>query len=219
MKRFFRITLPLVMLGTILILMVSGQTSKSKESMELQKKQQPATRPSVPKGYETATFAAGCYWCVEAVYQQLDGVFSVTSGFIGGKVKNPSYEAVCSGSTGHAEAVQVVFDPNKISYTTLCDWFWRLHDPTQLNRQGADIGTQYRSGIFYHSETQKRQATASRKKAQQHFAQPIVTEITPATTFYPAKVSHQDYYKINGNTNPYCRAVIAPKLKKLKLDR
>jgi len=216
MKRFLTVTLPLAICGILLICLVSSQTTCSKESME---NQQSAPLPAVPSGYETATFAAGCYWCVEAVYQRLDGVHAVTSGFIGGNVKNPSYEAVCSGSTGHTEAVQVIFDPKKISYATLCDWFWRLHDPTQLNRQGADVGTQYRSGIFFHSETQKKMATASRNQAQESFAQPIVTEITRASTFYPAKVSHQDYYKINGNKNPYCRAMIAPKLKKLKLDK
>lgn len=179
----------------------------------------PASLPATPQGYETATFAAGCYWCVEAVYQQLDGVHSVTSGFIGGHVKNPSYEAVCTGKTGHAEAVQVVFDPKKISYQELLNWFWRLHDPTQLNGQGADHGTQYRSGIFYHSKEQQKLALASKKSAQKSFRHPIVTEITKATTFYPAKVSHQDYYRLNKNKNPYCRIVIAPKLKKLKLQK
>ncbi|MCP5538054.1 MAG: peptide-methionine (S)-S-oxide reductase MsrA [Akkermansiaceae bacterium] len=179
----------------------------------------PAAAPAVPKGHQTATFAAGCYWCVEAVYQRLEGVHSATSGFIGGHVANPGYEDVCAGTTGHAEAVQVVFDPRKISYDTLLDWFWRLHDPTTLNRQGGDIGTQYRSGIFYHSPEQKTAATASRNKAQESFSRPIVTEITQASTFYPAKTSHQDYYRTVGNKNPYCRMVIAPKLKKLKLDK
>lgn len=216
MKRFLTLTLPLIILGAILIFLIGNQTTCSKESME---NKQPAPMPAVPKGHTTATFAAGCYWCVEAVFQQLDGVTAVTSGFIGGKVENPSYEAVCAGTTGHTEAVQVIFDPQKISYATLLSWFWRLHDPTQLNRQGADVGTQYRSGIFYHNDTQKNDAIASRNKAQESFPKPIVTEITKATTFYPAKVSHQDYYQINGNNNPYCRAVIAPKLEKLKLEK
>jgi len=208
--------LSLVLSGIFLIFIVSSQTAYSKEPM---KNQQLAQLPIAPAGYETATFAAGCYWCVEAVFQRLDGVKSVTSGFTGGNVKNPTYEAVCSGTTGHAEAVQVIYDPTKISYATLCDWFWRLHNPTELNRQGADVGTQYRSAIFYHNEAQKKIAELSRDKAQESFAQPIVTEITKATVFYPAKVSHQDYYKINGNKNPYCRAVIAPKLKKLSLPQ
>lgn len=216
MKRFLSFTLPLAVLGVMLVVIISNQTTCSEESM---KNTQTATLPTVPQGYETATFAAGCYWCVEAVYQRLDGVNSATSGFIGGNVKDPSYEAVCAGTTGHTEAVQVIFDPQKISYSTLLNWFWRLHDPTQLNRQGADIGTQYRSGIFYHNDAQKKIATDSRTKAQESFAKPIVTEITQASTFYPASISHQDYYKLNGNKNPYCRAVIEPKLKKLKLEQ
>jgi len=216
MKRFLSFTLPLAVLGVMLVFIISNQTTCSEESME---NTQTATLPAAPQGHETATFAAGCYWCVEAVYQRLDGVKSATSGFIGGNVKDPSYEAVCAGNTGHTEAVQVIFDPQKISYGTLLNWFWRLHDPTQLNRQGADIGTQYRSGIFYHNDAQKKTATDSRTKAQESFAKPIVTEITQASTFYPAKVSHQDYYKLNGNKNPYCRAIIAPKLKKLKLEQ
>lgn len=191
-------------------------TAQEKTTTDMDK---PAELPQVPKNHSIATLAAGCYWCVEAVYQRLDGVHAVTSGFIGGHVDNPSYEAVTQGTTGHAEAVQIIFDPEKISYEKLLDWFWRLHDPTQLNRQGADIGTQYRSGIFYHSEAQKKAATASRTSAQSSFPKPIVTEITQASKFYPAKISHQDYYRINGKKNPYCQAVIAPKLKKLNLDK
>lgn len=216
MKRWLTVTLPLAFAGALLIFAVGSQTSRSQES---EKSKQPAAMPAVPDGYETATFAAGCYWCVEAVLQKLDGVRSVTSGFTGGHVENPTYEAVCSGTTGHAEAVRVVFDPEKISYAKLLDWFWRLHNPTQLNRQGADIGTQYRSAIFYHNEAQKKQAVESRARAQESFSKPIVTEISEAAKFFPAKVSHQDYYRINGNKDPYCRAVIAPKLKKLKLDK
>ena len=155
---------------------------------------------------------------METVFERLDGVHTVTSGFIGGHIENPKYEAVIDGTTGHAEAVQVIFDPKKISYEKLLGWFWRLHDPTQLNGQGADIGTQYRSGIFYHSDAQKNQATKSRTKAQTEFPKPIVTEITKASIFYPAKISHQDYYKINGKKDRYCRLVIEPKLKKLKLE-
>ena len=215
MNRFFTFTIPLAGLGALLIFFVSNQITHSQETMEDKK---PATVPAVPEGHQTATFAAGCYWCVEAVYQRLDGVHSVTSGFMGGHVENPTYEAVCAETTGHAEAVQILFDPKKISYEKLLNWFWRLHDPTTLNRQGGDVGTQYRSGIFYHSDAQKNAATTSRNKAQERFPRPIVTEITKASNFYPAKVSHQDYYRINGNKNPYCRAVITPKLKKLKLN-
>ena len=178
----------------------------------------PAPMPEVPAGHEVATLGAGCFWCVEAVYKQLDGVASVTSGYMGGQVDNPTYEQICTGTTGHAEVVQVVFDPAKISFEKVLAWFWQLHDPTTLNRQGADVGTQYRSAIFVHSDSQKQVAEASKKAAQEDFTDPIVTEITPATTFYPAEIYHQDYYFQNKSKNGYCRVVIEPKLKKLKLD-
>jgi peptide-methionine (S)-S-oxide reductase len=178
----------------------------------------PAPMPAVPAGAETATLAGGCYWCLEAAFRQLPGVYSVTSGFMGGSVKDPTYPLVCTGSTGHAEAVQVVFDPQKISYDKLLDWFWKLHDPTTLNRQGADVGTQYRSAIFYHSEAQQKAAEASKAAMASHFSSPIVTEITAATEFWPAPQDHQDYYFTNKSKNPYCRMVIEPKLEKLKLE-
>jgi peptide-methionine (S)-S-oxide reductase len=179
----------------------------------------PATPASeIPADAETATLAGGCYWCLEAAYRQLDGVYSATSGFMGGVEKNPSYEEVCSGSTGHAEVVQVVFNPKKITYEKLLAWFWDLHDPTTLNRQGNDIGTQYRSAIFYHSDAQKNIAATSKAAASKNVKDPIVTEITKATEFYTAPEFHQDYYFQNKSKNPYCRFVIEPKLKKLKLD-
>ncbi|MES2996393.1 MAG: peptide-methionine (S)-S-oxide reductase MsrA [Verrucomicrobiota bacterium] len=177
-----------------------------------------APMPSVPAGAETATLAGGCYWCLEAAYRQLDGVHSVTSGFMGGEVKNPTYEQVTSGNSGHAEVVHVVFDPKKITYERLLAWFWDLHDPTTLNRQGNDIGTQYRSAIFYHSPGQKKIAEASKSAAAKNFKSPVVTEITAASEFYPASTDHQNYYFQNKSKNPYCRYVIEPKLKKLKLD-
>lgn len=164
-----------------------------------------------------ATFGAGCFWCVEAVFEQLDGVLEVTSGYMGGHVDNPTYKMICTGSTGHAEVVQVTFDPAVISFETLLDWFWRLHDPTTLNRQGADVGTQYRSAIFFHSDEQREQATASKAAAQPAFSNPIVTEITEASTYYPAESYHQDYY-VNNKAAGYCRAVIRPKLQKLNLQ-
>jgi peptide-methionine (S)-S-oxide reductase len=167
---------------------------------------------------EVATFGAGCFWCVEAVLEQLDGVTEVTSGYMGGEKPDPSYEAVCSGTTGHAEVVQVTFDPARISYEELLDFFWRLHDPTTLNRQGADIGTQYRSAIFYHSEAQRAAAAKSMAAAQQQFIDPIVTEITAAGPFYSAEGYHQDYYRQNKNQS-YCRVVIRPKLDKLGLEK
>lgn len=179
---------------------------------------QPAPPPNIPAGAETATLGAGCYWCIEAAYRQVDGVVSVTSGFMGGTVKNPDYPQVCKGDTGHAEVVQVVFDPRKISYEKILAWFWDLHDPTTLNRQGGDVGTQYRSVIFYHSDAQRQTAEASKAAAAGKFQDPIVTAITPAADFYPAPRDHQNYYFANKSKNPYCRLVIEPKLKKLKLD-
>jgi peptide-methionine (S)-S-oxide reductase len=173
---------------------------------------------TAPKKTEIATFGAGCYWCVEAVLEQQKGVLDVTSGFMGGTVPNPSYRDVCSGKTGHAEVVQVTFDPKVISYDDLLAWFWRLHDPTTLNRQGADEGTQYRSAIFTHSEEQRRAALASKEAAQTDFRDPIVTEITPAGPYYEADDYHQDYYRQN-KSQGYCRMVIAPKLGKLGLEK
>ena len=167
---------------------------------------------------ELATFAAGCFWCVEAVYEQIDGVSNVKSGYIGGHVENPSYKAVVSDTTGHAEAIQLEFDPSVVSFEKLVDLFWIMHDPTTLNRQGADVGTQYRSGIFYHSDIQKEIAEKSKDKADHSgkFNKKIVTEITKAGTFYEAEGYHQDYFRLNPNAG-YCRIVIAPKLKKLGL--
>lgn len=179
--------------------------------------QKTAAAPEIPEGAEAITLGAGCFWCVEAVYKQIDGVLSATSGYTGGTVANPSYEAVVTGTTGHAEVVKLVFDPDTVSLEKILAWFWELHDPTTLNRQGADVGTQYRSAIFYEDEEQKRIAEASMKAAQEDFDSPIVTEITKTGTFYPAEKYHQDYYFQNKNAG-YCRMVIEPKLKKLDLD-
>lgn len=168
---------------------------------------------------EIATLGAGCYWCVEAVLEQVDGVLDVTSGFMGGHVDNPSYERVCSGTTGHAEVVRVTFDPARIRFERLLVYFWRLHDPTTLNRQGNDVGTQYRSVIFVHSPEQRAAAERSKQQADASgvFSDPIVTEIDDATTWYDAPPSHQDYYRRN-TEQPYCQFMIAPKLDKLGLD-
>ena len=173
-----------------------------------------------PPGLELATLGAGCYWCIEAVLEQVDGVHDVVSGFMGGEVEDPSYEEVCSGRTGHAEVVQVTFDPRVLPYEHLLEWFWRLHDPTTLNRQGADVGTQYRSAIFAHSDAQLAAARASKERLEreQAFDDPIVTEIVPASAFWPADEHHQDYYRNNKEAG-YCRVVIAPKLGKLGLER
>ncbi len=178
-----------------------------------------ASPPDPTPNRELVTLGAGCFWCVEAVLERVDGILEVTSGYMGGDLENPSYEAVCTGRTGHAEVVQVAFDPSRLSFEELLGWFWRLHDPTTLNRQGADTGTQYRSAIFYHSEAQKNAAEASKAEmdASGAFASPIVTEIVPASTFWPAEAYHQDFYRLNPN-QPYCRAVIPPKLEKLGLE-
>ncbi|MDG1498846.1 MAG: peptide-methionine (S)-S-oxide reductase MsrA [Planctomycetota bacterium] len=166
-----------------------------------------------------ATFGAGCYWCVEAVLVQVPGVLSMSAGFMGGHIDNPTYEAVCAGITGHAEVLQVEFDPGIISYRELLGWFWKLHDPTTLNFQGGDVGTQYRSAIYFHDAQQETEATESRKLADASgvFENPIVTEITAASTFFRAKEDHQDYYRQNKDQG-YCRMVIQPKLEKLGLE-
>lgn len=167
---------------------------------------------------ETATFGTGCFWCTEAVFEQLDGVVKVTSGYMGGTVKNPSYKQVCTGETGHAECVQVVYEPSKISYDELLKVFFEVHDPTSLNRQGADVGTQYRSAVFFHTPEQKEKAEFYKAELNKSGAydKPIVTEITPASEFYVAEDYHQEYYRNNKNTNPYCSIVIRPKLEKFQ---
>ena len=165
---------------------------------------------------EHATFGAGCFWCVEAVFEQLDGVLDVRAGYTGGSTNNPTYEDLCTGKTGHAEVIQIDFDPSLIRYKKLLDIFWKSHDPTTLNRQGGDTGTQYRSVIYFHSETQKELARKSKDAADKMklYSNPIVTEISPLTKFYIAENYHQDYYRINQNA-PYCQLVIKPKLEKL----
>ena len=164
-----------------------------------------------------ATFGGGCFWCTEAVYAQIKGVESVVSGYIGGQVENPTYKQVCSGLTGHAEAVEITYDPTVVPYEKLLEIFFSTHDPTTLNRQGADVGTQYRSAIFYHDEEQKKvaQQVIIRLNAAKVFPAKIVTKLEPATVFYPAEDYHQDYFALNG-LQPYCQAVIAPKVAKVR---
>ncbi len=166
---------------------------------------------------EKATLGAGCFWCVEAVFERIPGVQSVVAGYAGGSKQNPTYEEVCTGTTGHAEVAQIAFDPSVVSFDKILEIYWKAHDPTTLNRQGADVGTQYRSVIFYEGEQQKAAAEQSKKEAQKLFQDPIVTEIQPLTVFYKAENYHQDYYKNNPHA-PYCTFVIKPKLKKLKLE-
>ena len=165
---------------------------------------------------DIATIAGGCFWCTEAVFSRLKGVTSVIPGYAASQVENPSYEAVCTGRTGAAEAIQITYDPSIISYDKLLEIFWHVHDPTTLNRQGNDTGTQYRSSIFYHNEEQRQQALASKEALEKAgvYKNPVVTEITPFTNFYPAENYHRDYYDRN-RTAPYCMLIINPKIQKL----
>jgi methionine-S-sulfoxide reductase len=177
----------------------------------------PKTTIDIPQGLELITLGAGCFWCTEAVFQRLDGVEQVVSGYSGGIVEAPTYKQICTGTTGHAEVINVYFDPKRVSLENLLEVFWATHDPTTLNRQGGDVGPQYRSAIFYHSQVQAE--IASRLKleldANGVFDSPIVTEITPFTNFYPAEDYHQEYFNLNGS-QPYCQFVVKPKVDKLK---
>lgn len=175
------------------------------------------TETNGEQGPAVATLAGGCFWCLEAVYDELKGVKRVLSGYAGGDVPKPTYEQVCTGNTGHAEVVQIEYDPEIVSYRDLLEVFFTIHDPTQLNRQGADVGTQYRSAIFYHNEEQKRAAEEiiAELEEEEVYSKPIVTEVSPLDTFYPAEDYHQDYYA-NNPTQPYCMVVVAPKLAKFR---
>ncbi len=210
MMKIFLLIFGLAVVGAILILAVTG-TGKNSAGHQGEEKAMTAT------ALDTATFASGCFWCVEAVFQNLKGVQSVVSGYTGGSVANPSYEEVCSGSTGHAEACQIAYDPKIISYPELLEVFWKTHDPTTLNRQGNDSGTQYRSAIFYHNEEQKKLAEHYKKELDSSgaFEAPIITEIVPFTKFYKAENYHQNYFNEHG-AQPYCLFVIRPKVEKFK---
>jgi peptide-methionine (S)-S-oxide reductase len=201
-------------LGILMLLgALSVRASDSKPDVE----HQPARIPKVPEGAEVITLGAGCFWCTEAIFQQVPGVLSVTSGYMGGTNVNPTYRQVCSGTTGHAEVSRIVFDPKKIALEKILAVFWEAHDPTSLNKQGADAGTQYRSVIFYTTDEQKKIAEKSKADAAKEISKPIVTEITRAGPFYAAENYHQDYYRLNKEKNSYCPVVIGPKLKKLGL--
>jgi len=169
------------------------------------------------KKFQTATFGSGCFWCTEAIFQNLKGVSSAISGYSGGTLENPTYKDISSGETGHAEVIQILYDPDIISFTKLLEVFWKTHDPTTLNRQGADVGTQYRSVIFYHNDEQKKLAEEYKSKLEKEniYHNPIVTEITKFSNFYEAENYHQDYYELN-KREPYCNFVITPKLEKFK---
>lgn len=201
-------------LATVFLASWNVTTNAQQETM-----QQQTNRPLVNSGpsisLETLTLGAGCFWCVEAVFEGLEGVHSAVSGYMGGQIKNPGYREVCTGRTGHAEVVQVVYDSKIISTETLLEVFFSTHDPTTLNRQGADAGTQYRSAIYFHTDEQKPHALKALGKAQGNWQASIVTEITAASEFYIAEDYHQGYYELNGEA-PYCRAVILPKMQKLR---
>ncbi|MFN3760548.1 MAG: peptide-methionine (S)-S-oxide reductase MsrA [Algoriphagus aquaeductus] len=177
----------------------------------------PKTNLDIPEGQEMIILGGGCFWCTEAVFQRLEGVIKVVSGYAGGIIDHPSYRQICTGTTGHAEVIQVFFDPSKISLESLLEVFWATHDPTTLNRQGADVGPQYRSAIFYKDDSQKAIAEKLKSELNQSkiFDSPLVTEITAFTNFYAAENYHQDYYNQNG-MQPYCQFVVQPKVEKLK---
>lgn len=198
----------------LLLFFVSCHSQARKDGVS-SAKQSPAMSHS--SSTETATLAGGCFWCTEAVFLELDGVISIQPGYTGGKRPNPTYEQVCSGATGHAEAIQIVFDPAKVSYEELLQVFFATHDPTTLNRQGNDIGTQYRSEVFYHTNAQKEAAEnyIARMTAERTFPQPIVTKISPAQPFYVAEDYHQNYYNRNKD-QAYCHFVITPKVEKVR---
>jgi peptide-methionine (S)-S-oxide reductase len=204
----------LVCLALVLAVLVAVYLGTRPQSPEAPTELEPA---EPPPGLAKATFAGGCFWCTEAVFRQLNGVRSVVAGYSGGSVPGATYYQVATGTTGHAEAVQVTYDPAVISYEELLEVFWQTHDPTTPDRQGADVGPQYRSVIFYHTEEQKRVAERSKRKldASGQFAEPIVTQIVPFTTFYRAEANHQNYFERHAG-QLYCRGVIRPKVEKVK---
>ena len=188
-----------------------------KQDPQTMNKETTQTTKEMPKREEVAIIGGGCFWCTEAVFEMIDGVKSVVSGYAGGTSKNPTYKEICTGKSGHAEVIRIVYDPNVISFQKILSIFAECHDPTTLNRQGADVGTQYRSTIMYLSKVQKKSAIAWKKKLTEKYIDPVVTEIVEAPVFYPAEEYHQDYYKKNPNQG-YCTFVIKPKLKKLNLE-
>lgn len=212
-----------ILLSTLLISFTTvtacAQPEKTNKNMNTTNEVNNSTGITNPSGIktDTATLANGCFWCTEAIFQQLKGVLKVSSGYSGGEVVNPTYKEVCTGTTGHAECIQIVFDPSQISFDELLEVFWQTHDPTTLNRQGNDEGTQYRSAVFYHNEEQKAKALKYREALDKSgaFPRPIVTEVTPFSNFYIAENYHQDYYNANGS-QPYCTYVIRPKLEKFQ---
>jgi len=207
----------LLFTGVLVTLATLFSCAQKQHKKTISKDMTTTTNGSVNTTTDTATFGTGCFWCTEAIFQQLEGVIKSTSGYSGGHVANPSYKEVCTGTTGHAEVIQVVYDPKKITYDELLEVFWQTHDPTTLNRQGNDVGPQYRSVIFYHNNEQKEKAEKYKAELDKSgaFNNPIVTEISPYSKFYAAENYHQDYFNQNGS-QPYCNFVIRPKVEKFQ---
>ncbi len=206
-----------VLLAAVFFIEACAQENNKTNNFNQAKKTKEMSMQSNNAEIDTATLGAGCFWCVEAVFQRLEGVLSVESGYSGGSIKNPSYKEVCKGTTGHAEVCRIVFDKHKISFDELLEVFWKTHDPTTLNRQGNDIGTQYRSVIFYHNQEQKNLAEKYKKEINESgaYPNPVITEISPLINYYKAEDYHQNYYNQNGNEG-YCRYVIQPKVEKFE---
>ena len=204
--------------GVSLILGLVFTSCTAKEKPVVKEEFKEPVRIKVKEGMEVATFAGGCFWCTEAVFLEVKGVEKVVSGYIGGKTINPTYKEICTGETGHAEAIQITFNPNEVAYEDLLEIFFGTHDPTTLNRQGADVGTQYRSEVFYHSEAQKTKAEnyIQLLEKEKLYDKKIVTKVSSAPVFYPAEDYHQNYYNQNSSQG-YCQMVIAPKLEKLRI--
>ncbi|MBO9641363.1 MAG: peptide-methionine (S)-S-oxide reductase MsrA [Siphonobacter aquaeclarae] len=213
MKAIFR-TLKLSLLSAATLFACQSPAQEQKKAMN---QPLPRTSVQVPAGLEVATFGSGCFWCTEAVFQRLEGVVKVESGYSGGFVANPTYKQVCTGQTGHAEVTNITYDPKKISFADLLAVFWRTHDPTTLNRQGNDVGPQYRSAVFYHNAQQKEEAEHWKQEVDKAhiYPDPLVTEITAFTNFYKAEDYHQNYFNENGS-QPYCQFVVRPKVEKFE---
>ncbi|SDM70006.1 peptide-methionine (S)-S-oxide reductase [Siphonobacter aquaeclarae] len=213
MKAIFR-TLKLSLLSAATLFACQSPAQEQKKAMN---QPLPKTSVQVPAGLEVATFGSGCFWCTEAVFQRLEGVVKVESGYSGGFVANPTYKQVCTGQTGHAEVTNITYDPKKISFADLLAVFWRTHDPTTLNRQGNDVGPQYRSAVFYHNAQQKEEAEHWKQEVDKAhiYPDPLVTEITAFTNFYKAEDYHQNYFNENGS-QPYCQFVVRPKVEKFE---
>ena len=210
-KRLFLFSLAVLSLGTV----QCNPSAKSDQMSEIQSS--PQDIQGKEEMLDTITLGAGCFWCTEAIFQSLDGVYTVESGYCNGTVKNPSYKEVCTGRTGHAEVARITYDPEVISFAELLEVFWQTHDPTTLNKQGADVGTQYRSGVYWHTEEQRKLAEEYKKRLDESgaFNNPIVTEIVEVSNYYPAEDYHQNYFNENGD-QPYCSYVIRPKMEKFK---